>query len=84
MRHCALCSAQSTSLLELSRCFVCRVAPLVERCDTCLWLLSALCWLVVNSGEVLPESSLLVLVEVRFSPELCCARFWLLRRCPLG
>ncbi|MQL80198.1 hypothetical protein Taro_012628, partial [Colocasia esculenta] len=34
---------------------VCRVAPLVERCDTCLWLLSALCWLVVNSGEVLPE-----------------------------
>ncbi|MQM19264.1 hypothetical protein Taro_052265, partial [Colocasia esculenta] len=45
----------SASLLELSRCFVCRVAPLVERCDTCLWLLSALCWLVVNSGEVLPE-----------------------------
>ncbi|MQM11085.1 hypothetical protein Taro_043987 [Colocasia esculenta] len=35
--------------------FVCRVAPLVEHCDTCLWLLSALCWLVVNSGEVLPE-----------------------------
>ncbi|MQM20911.1 hypothetical protein Taro_053941 [Colocasia esculenta] len=35
--------------------FVCRVAPLVERCDTCLWLLPALCWLVVNSGEVLPE-----------------------------
>ncbi|MQL99720.1 hypothetical protein Taro_032446 [Colocasia esculenta] len=29
--------------------------PLVERCDTYLWLLSALCWLVVNSGEVLPE-----------------------------
>ncbi|MQM01281.1 hypothetical protein Taro_034034 [Colocasia esculenta] len=34
---------------------VCCVAPLVERCDTWLWLLSALCWLVVNSGEVLPE-----------------------------
>ncbi|MQM13189.1 hypothetical protein Taro_046112 [Colocasia esculenta] len=34
---------------------VCRVAPLVERGDTYLWLLSALCWLVVNSGEVLPE-----------------------------
>ncbi|MQL82483.1 hypothetical protein Taro_014951, partial [Colocasia esculenta] len=34
---------------------VCRVAPLVERCDTCLWLLPGLCWLVVNSGEVLPE-----------------------------
>ncbi|MQL73401.1 hypothetical protein Taro_005761 [Colocasia esculenta] len=37
----------------LALCFVCCVAPLVERCDTCLWLLSALCWLVVNSGEVL-------------------------------
>ncbi|MQL89749.1 hypothetical protein Taro_022340 [Colocasia esculenta] len=34
---------------------VCRVASLVERCYTCLWLLSALCWLVVNSGELLPE-----------------------------
>ncbi|MQL73275.1 hypothetical protein Taro_005632 [Colocasia esculenta] len=34
----------------------CRVASLVERCDTCLWLLSAWCWLVVSSGEVLPES----------------------------
>ncbi|MQL68759.1 hypothetical protein Taro_001070, partial [Colocasia esculenta] len=34
---------------------VCRVAPLVEHCDTYLWLLSALCWLVVNSGEVLPQ-----------------------------
>ncbi|MQM19094.1 hypothetical protein Taro_052094 [Colocasia esculenta] len=34
---------------------VCRVAPLVEHCDTYLWLLPALCWLVVNSGEVLPE-----------------------------
>ncbi|MQM00462.1 hypothetical protein Taro_033196 [Colocasia esculenta] len=37
-------------------CFVCRVASLVERCDTCLWLLSAWCRLVVSSGEVLPES----------------------------
>ncbi|MQL74974.1 hypothetical protein Taro_007343 [Colocasia esculenta] len=34
---------------------VCCVALLVERCYTCLWLLSALCWLVVNSGELLPE-----------------------------
>ncbi|MQL85067.1 hypothetical protein Taro_017583, partial [Colocasia esculenta] len=34
---------------------VCRVALLVEHCYTCLWLLSALCWLVVNSGELLPE-----------------------------
>ncbi|MQM18638.1 hypothetical protein Taro_051633 [Colocasia esculenta] len=32
-------------------CFVCRVASLVECCDTCLWLLSAWCWLVVSSGE---------------------------------
>ncbi|MQL83704.1 hypothetical protein Taro_016199 [Colocasia esculenta] len=34
---------------------VCHVAPLVEHYDTCLWLLSALGWLVVNSGEVLLE-----------------------------
>ncbi|MQM18289.1 hypothetical protein Taro_051277, partial [Colocasia esculenta] len=34
---------------------VCRVAPLVECCYTCLWLLSALCWLVVNSCKLLPE-----------------------------
>ncbi|MQL98594.1 hypothetical protein Taro_031308, partial [Colocasia esculenta] len=43
------------SVAVVAGCSVCRVAPLVERCDTCLWLLSALCWLVVNSGEVLPE-----------------------------
>ncbi|MQL92358.1 hypothetical protein Taro_024989 [Colocasia esculenta] len=43
---------------------VCCVAPLAECCGTWLRLLSALCWLVVNS-------------------KLCCARFWLLRRCPL-
>ncbi|MQM13214.1 hypothetical protein Taro_046137 [Colocasia esculenta] len=35
---------------------VCRVVPLVELCDTCLWLLPALGWLVANSSEVLPES----------------------------
>ncbi|MQL99006.1 hypothetical protein Taro_031724 [Colocasia esculenta] len=35
--------------------FVCRAASLAERCNTCLWLLSALCWLIVNFGEVLPE-----------------------------
>ncbi|MQM14728.1 hypothetical protein Taro_047663 [Colocasia esculenta] len=46
---------RSASLLELSRCLVCHVAALVECCDTCLWLLPALCYLVVNSGEVLPE-----------------------------
>ncbi|MQL68885.1 hypothetical protein Taro_001161 [Colocasia esculenta] len=34
---------------------VCRVVPLVEYCDTCLWLFPALGWLVANSGEVLPE-----------------------------
>ncbi|MQM23507.1 hypothetical protein Taro_056572, partial [Colocasia esculenta] len=55
VRRWVLCSTQLTSLLELSRCFVCHVARLVERCDTCLWLLSALCWLVANSGEVLPK-----------------------------
>ncbi|MQL95810.1 hypothetical protein Taro_028482 [Colocasia esculenta] len=31
----------SALLLRLGRCSVCRVASLVERCDTCLWLLSA-------------------------------------------
>ncbi|MQM23455.1 hypothetical protein Taro_056519 [Colocasia esculenta] len=62
---------------------VCRVAPLVEHCDTWLWLLSALCWLVVNSGEVLPEffsvgsgggknDALVVLVEVLLEP-VCVA-----------
>ncbi|MQL69558.1 hypothetical protein Taro_001830 [Colocasia esculenta] len=35
---CALCSARSALLLGLSRCSVCRVASLVEHCDTCLWL----------------------------------------------
>ncbi|MQL99876.1 hypothetical protein Taro_032605, partial [Colocasia esculenta] len=34
---------------------VCCVARLVERFYTCLWLLSSLCWLVVNSGELLLE-----------------------------
>ncbi|MQM23429.1 hypothetical protein Taro_056493 [Colocasia esculenta] len=32
-------------------CLACCVAPLVERCNTCLWLLSAWCWLVVSSSE---------------------------------
>ncbi|MQM16203.1 hypothetical protein Taro_049157 [Colocasia esculenta] len=36
-------------------CSVCFVASLVEHCDTCLWLLSAWCWLIVSSGEVVPE-----------------------------
>ncbi|MQL67871.1 hypothetical protein Taro_000139, partial [Colocasia esculenta] len=55
VRCCALCSTQSTSLLKLSRCFVYHVALLVEHCDTCLWLLPALCWLFVNSGELFLE-----------------------------
>ncbi|MQL89198.1 hypothetical protein Taro_021772 [Colocasia esculenta] len=50
-RCCALCSAWSALLLELSRCSVCRVAPLVERCDTCLWLLSA--WFPQNCVVIL-------------------------------
>ncbi|MQL82970.1 hypothetical protein Taro_015458, partial [Colocasia esculenta] len=29
---------------------MCRVALLVERCDTCLWLLPTVCWVVANSG----------------------------------
>ncbi|MQM13434.1 hypothetical protein Taro_046359 [Colocasia esculenta] len=53
---CALCSAWSALLLGLRRCSVCRIASLVEHCDTYLWLLSAWCWLVVSSSEVLPES----------------------------
>ncbi|MQL83928.1 hypothetical protein Taro_016423 [Colocasia esculenta] len=69
----------SASLLELSRCSVCRVASLVEGYDTCLWLLSALCWLVVSSDEVLPESFSVgsggsfpeLFVVVLVFPELC-------------
>ncbi|MQL99674.1 hypothetical protein Taro_032398 [Colocasia esculenta] len=44
-----------TSFARAKQILVCRVAPLVECCDTYLWLLPALCWLVANSGEVLPE-----------------------------
>ncbi|MQM15635.1 hypothetical protein Taro_048582, partial [Colocasia esculenta] len=55
VRRWALCSAQSTSFARAKKMLVCRVAPLVERCDTCLWLLPALCWLVANFGELLPE-----------------------------
>ncbi|MQM10823.1 hypothetical protein Taro_043721 [Colocasia esculenta] len=40
---------------QAKKMLVCRVAPLVERCDTCLWLLPDLCWLVLNPGEVFPE-----------------------------
>ncbi|MQM15264.1 hypothetical protein Taro_048206 [Colocasia esculenta] len=57
-RACALLCAVLCSVGVFARAkkmLVCRVAPLVERCYTCLWLLSALCWLVVNSGELLPE-----------------------------
>ncbi|MQL97030.1 hypothetical protein Taro_029715, partial [Colocasia esculenta] len=67
---------RSALLLGLSRCFVYRVALLVDRCNTCLWLLSAWCWLVVSSGEVLPESFFVgsggkpfVVVLVRVSPK---------------
>ncbi|MQL81774.1 hypothetical protein Taro_014229 [Colocasia esculenta] len=46
-RACVWCGLHrcrvSALLLELSRCSVCRVASLVERCDTCPCLLSA--WL---------------------------------------
>ncbi|MQL92815.1 hypothetical protein Taro_025447 [Colocasia esculenta] len=63
---------------------VCLVALLVECCDTCSWLLPTLCWLVVNSGEVLPEFFSVGSGGGEVSPELCCARFWLLWHCPLG
>ncbi|MQL68062.1 hypothetical protein Taro_000351, partial [Colocasia esculenta] len=39
------------TLTGKSRCSMCRVASLVERCNTCLWLLSTWCWLVVNSSK---------------------------------
>ncbi|MQM20405.1 hypothetical protein Taro_053421 [Colocasia esculenta] len=42
-------------LARAKQMLLCHVEPLVERCDTCLWLLSALCWLFVNSGGVFPE-----------------------------
>ncbi|MQL67877.1 hypothetical protein Taro_000178 [Colocasia esculenta] len=64
---------RSASLLELSKCLVCRVATLVERCDTCLWLLSALCWLVVNSNGVLPKFFFDGYGGSEVSSELCCA-----------
>ncbi|MQM04873.1 hypothetical protein Taro_037679, partial [Colocasia esculenta] len=59
-------------------CSVCRVASLVERCDTCLWLLSTWCWLVVSSCEVLMEFFSIGSGRSKISPELCCVRFWLL------
>ncbi|MQM23622.1 hypothetical protein Taro_056689, partial [Colocasia esculenta] len=49
---------------ELSRCLACCVAPLVERCNTCMWLLSAWCWLVVSSGEAEDCSALVSAVAV--------------------
>ncbi|MQL72521.1 hypothetical protein Taro_004859 [Colocasia esculenta] len=39
------------TLAGKSKCSVCCVASLGERCDTCLWSLSAWCWLVVSSSE---------------------------------
>ncbi|MQL98146.1 hypothetical protein Taro_030850 [Colocasia esculenta] len=61
------------SLLELSICSMCCVASLVERCDTCLWLLSAWCWLVVSSSDVLLE-----FFSVGSGRRLIYARFYLL------
>ncbi|MQM21253.1 hypothetical protein Taro_054288 [Colocasia esculenta] len=65
-------------------CVLCRVAPLVEHCDTCMWLLSAWCWLVVSSGEVLLEFFSVGSGGSEVSLELSCVCFWLLLRCPLG
>ncbi|MQM22437.1 hypothetical protein Taro_055489 [Colocasia esculenta] len=69
----ALCSAWSSLLLGLSRCSMCRVALLVECCDTCLWLLSAWCWLVVSSGSS-QDRPLSLLVEVLPRSALCSFR----------
>ncbi|MQM12607.1 hypothetical protein Taro_045528, partial [Colocasia esculenta] len=58
LRACALLGTVLFSVVVVARAkqmLVCCVAPLVECCDTYLWLLSALCWLVVDPGEVLPE-----------------------------
>ncbi|MQL84655.1 hypothetical protein Taro_017165, partial [Colocasia esculenta] len=55
---------------RLSSCSVCRVASLVKRCDTCLWLLSAWCWLIVSSSEVLLESFSVGSDGTEVSPEL--------------
>ncbi|MQM13041.1 hypothetical protein Taro_045963 [Colocasia esculenta] len=63
------------TLAGKSRCSVCRVASLVEHCNTFLWLLSAWCWLVVSSGEVLLELrciAWLPCVPVRFPRTVCC------------
>ncbi|MQM00772.1 hypothetical protein Taro_033513 [Colocasia esculenta] len=48
---CACCERVGV-FARAKQMLVCRVALLVEHCNTCLWLLSALCWLVVNSSEV--------------------------------
>ncbi|MQL78384.1 hypothetical protein Taro_010814 [Colocasia esculenta] len=57
LRRWALCSAQSTSLLELSRCFVCRVALLVERLRYAAVVLAVAFWWVSQND------ALVVLVE---------------------
>ncbi|MQL69157.1 hypothetical protein Taro_001453 [Colocasia esculenta] len=73
-RACAsLCTVLYTVSVfaRAKQILVCRVAPLVERCYTCLWLLSALCWLVVNSGELLPEFFSVGSCGSKVFPEQC-------------
>ncbi|MQM06626.1 hypothetical protein Taro_039454, partial [Colocasia esculenta] len=58
LRACALLGTVLCSVdgvVRAKQMLVCRVAPLVKHCDSYLWLLPALGWLVANSGEVLPE-----------------------------
>ncbi|MQM19260.1 hypothetical protein Taro_052261 [Colocasia esculenta] len=65
---------------------VCRVAPLVEHCDTCLWLLSALYWLVVNSVVVALPSGLRCIAWLIMSYRYCrldCPCYSMPRRCRL-
>ncbi|MQL97592.1 hypothetical protein Taro_030287, partial [Colocasia esculenta] len=56
------------TLVGKSRCSLCHVASLVKRCDSCLWLLSAWCWLVVSSGET-EVHHLVALCSSEVSPE---------------
>ncbi|MQL78638.1 hypothetical protein Taro_011064 [Colocasia esculenta] len=51
VRHWALCSTQSASLLELSRCFVCRVAPLLLLSDLSSWEAPGSCGVASSGGN---------------------------------
>ncbi|MQM12720.1 hypothetical protein Taro_045638 [Colocasia esculenta] len=85
VRCFTLFSAWSALLLELSRCSMCRVASLVERCDTCLWLFVGLvlagCELVRDELSLLPVGLSVLQSAWAFSVKVLCAwpYVWLLR-----